>query len=120
MKQLVLERELGHERVVVVDVGAVGAQPREDLHRGGFAGVGDAGLVGDADEQDACVRKTQAELDEDLVRAPGDVPGAAGERAQRLLGDQRRTPALAQRMQQVVGIDGDAVTRRRRRTGSGP
>ncbi len=43
------------------------------------------------------------------MRAPGDVAGAAGDLAQCLLGHRRGAPTLAQVVQEVVGIDGDAV-----------
>ncbi len=48
---------------MVVDVRALGAQAGDDLQGGRLAGVGDAGLVGGADEQHACLGQGATELD---------------------------------------------------------
>ena len=93
-----------------VDLHALGLQPRDDLDGGRAGTVGDPGLVRRADDQHAHVAQLAPERQQQLVRAHRHATWAGGDVRSAVLGERRRAPPLAQRVQQVVGVDADAMT----------
>ena len=66
---------LADEGIVVADLAAAGAQARDDVERGRLAHVVDAGLVGDAEDQDPRTVHGEAVLIQHLGDAVDDVVG---------------------------------------------
>ena len=108
--QAPVDRDAGHQRVVEVDLGPLAAQQPDDLDRGRLAAVGDAGLVGDPDDEHARAAERAPLVGEHLPCA-GDDLRAGARRACACASSTTLAgrPRSRSGWSQVVGVHADAV-----------